>query len=117
MGGTKKGACKDWKNFCFRQLCVDSDRLCTDSYNIKMHVSGYQSIDMHCIVLPVKFDGRLAISVLRNEQLFTKNWRLKTDQFQKAPIFKPFKPRHLEKVPFFLDSLFLVNGIDNPPSI
>lgn len=34
VGGTKKGACKDWKNFCFRQLCVDSDRLCTDSYNI-----------------------------------------------------------------------------------
>jgi hypothetical protein len=34
VGGTNKGACKDWKNFCFRQLCVDSDRLCTDSYNI-----------------------------------------------------------------------------------
>jgi hypothetical protein len=25
-------------------------------------------------VLPVKFDGRTSISVLRNEQLFTKNW-------------------------------------------
>jgi hypothetical protein len=72
VSGTKKGACKDWK-YCFRQLCVDSDRLYTDSYSIKMHVSGYQSIDMHCFVLPVKFDGRLAISVPRNEQLFTKN--------------------------------------------
>jgi hypothetical protein len=37
-----------------------------------MHVSWYQSIEMHYIVLPVKFDGGLFISVVRNEQLFTK---------------------------------------------
>jgi hypothetical protein len=42
-------------------------------YNIKALLSGYQSIDMHCIVLPVKFDGRLSISVLRNKQLFKAN--------------------------------------------
>jgi hypothetical protein len=67
-------------------------------------------------MLPVKFDSRLAISVLRNEQLFTKkNWGFKTDQFSKSSIFKPFKSRHLEKIPFFLDPLILVNGIDSPP--
>jgi hypothetical protein len=42
------------------------------AYNIKVPLSGYQSIDMHCIVLPVNFDGRLSISVLRNKQLFKK---------------------------------------------
>jgi hypothetical protein len=44
----------------------------TAAYNIKVLVSGYQSIDMHCIVLPVKFDGALSISVLRNKQLLKK---------------------------------------------
>jgi hypothetical protein len=42
------------------------------AYNIQMFVSGYQSIDMHCSVLPVKFDGGLSISVLKNGQLLTK---------------------------------------------
>jgi hypothetical protein len=88
----------------------------TAAYNIKELISGYQSIEMHCIVLPVKFDRRLAISVLRNEQLFKKIGGSKPISFKKAQIFEPFKSRHLEKVPFFLDSLFLVNGIDNPPS-
>jgi hypothetical protein len=66
-------------------------------------VSEYQSIDMHCIVVPVKFDGGLAMSVLRNKG-------------QKFSFSKTFQPRHSEKVPFFLDSLFLVNGIVNPQS-
>jgi hypothetical protein len=52
---------------------------------------------MHCIVLPVKFDGRLSIPVLRNEQFFTKNWGLKTDQFPKSSNFGSFKSRHFEK--------------------
>jgi hypothetical protein len=90
-----------------------------------MHVSGYQSIDMHCFVFPVNFDGRLAISVPRNEQLFTKNGGgSKPISFQKAQIFKIFKSRHLEKgqaiplekSPTFLDLNSLANGIDNPPS-
>jgi hypothetical protein len=75
-------------------------------------------------VLPVKFDGRLAISVLRNEQLFTKNWGFKTDQFSKSSNFQtfqipPFGKRTghpLGKVPLFLDLNSLANGIDNPPS-
>jgi hypothetical protein len=42
--------------------------------------------------------------------------------FSKSSIFKtlPFGKRtdhSLGKVPFFLDSVFLANGIDNPPSI
>jgi hypothetical protein len=44
-------------------------------------VSGYQSIDLHCIVLPVKFDGGLSISVLRNKQLF-KKMDVKSSHFQ-----------------------------------
>jgi hypothetical protein len=58
-----------------------------------MLVSEYQSIDMHCIVLPVKFDDRLSISVLRNKQHFKKNGR------QKFPFsdFEIFQPRHLKK--------------------
>jgi hypothetical protein len=36
----------------------------------KCFVSGYQLIDMHCIALPVKFDGGLSISFLRKKQLF-----------------------------------------------
>jgi hypothetical protein len=37
-----------------------------------MFVSGYQSIDMRCIVVPVKFEGGLSISFLRKKQPFTK---------------------------------------------
>jgi hypothetical protein len=36
----------------------------TDAYDMKVFVSRYHSIDMHCIVLAVlavKFDGRLSI--------------------------------------------------------
>jgi hypothetical protein len=55
-------------------------------------VSGYQSIEMLGIVLPVKIDGGLSISVLRNEQVFTKNWGgLKTDQFSKGSNFEIFQ--------------------------
>jgi hypothetical protein len=40
------------------------------AYNIKMLVSGYHSVDMHCIVLTVKFDNELFIPVLINKQLY-----------------------------------------------
>jgi hypothetical protein len=42
----------------------------TTAYNIKVLLSVYHSIDMRCIVLPEKFDGRLSISVLRRERSF-----------------------------------------------
>jgi hypothetical protein len=45
----------------------------TTAYRIKVLVSGYQSIDMHCIVLLVKFVDGLSILFLRNKQLFKKN--------------------------------------------
>jgi hypothetical protein len=38
----------------------------------QMLVSGYQSIDMLCIVLFVKFDGGLSMLIWRNKQLFYK---------------------------------------------
>jgi hypothetical protein len=59
----------------------------------KLLVSGYHSIDMHCNVLPVKFDGGLSISFLRKKELFTK----KGLHFQKSSNFqKHFKSRNLE---------------------
>jgi hypothetical protein len=42
----------------------------TTAYNMKVLDSGYPSIDMHYIVLIVKFDGGLSIAVLRNKQIF-----------------------------------------------
>jgi hypothetical protein len=59
----------------------------TTAYNIKVLVSGYQSVDMHRIVLPLKFDGGLSISVLRNKQLFEKR-EVKSSHFQKVQIFQ-----------------------------
>jgi hypothetical protein len=46
---------------------------------------------MLCIVLPVKFDGELSISVLRNVQLFTRNKGFKTDEFLKSLNFQTFQ--------------------------
>jgi hypothetical protein len=45
----------------------------TDAYNIKVYRFWYPSIVIHCIVLLVKFEGVLSISVLRNKQLFTNS--------------------------------------------
>jgi hypothetical protein len=91
------------------------------AYKIKMLVSGYQSIDMLCIVLSVKFYGGLSISVLKNKQLLKKNGR------QKVNIFKKFKFLNLSNPPFeertdlvksftFLEPISLVNKMDNPTS-
>jgi hypothetical protein len=69
-------------------------------------VSGYQSIDIHCIVLSVKFDGGLSISVLRNKQLLKKmewkvhivKYKLRFFDFQ-SPLFE--ERTDLEKFHFF----------------
>jgi hypothetical protein len=50
---------------------------------MQMSVSKHGSIDMHCIVLPVKFDGRLSILLLKKKQLFTKKWESKVYDFEK----------------------------------
>jgi hypothetical protein len=46
----------------------------TVAHNVKVLVFEYPSIDVHCIVLPVIFNGGLFISVLRNRQLLTNEW-------------------------------------------
>jgi hypothetical protein len=55
---------------------------------MEVFVSGYQLIDMHCIALPVKFDGGLSISFLRKKQLL-KKLGAKVYLFKKVPTFKP----------------------------
>jgi hypothetical protein len=42
----------------------------TATHNVTVLVYGYQSIDMHFIVVSVKFYGGLSMSILRNKQLF-----------------------------------------------
>jgi hypothetical protein len=39
---------------------------------MKVLVSWYQLLDMHCIASPIKLDGGLSISFLRKKQLFDK---------------------------------------------
>jgi hypothetical protein len=56
--------------------------------DINVHVSWYQAVDMHYIMVPVKYDGGSNMSVLRNKQLFTKKGGPKVCIFQKVPIFK-----------------------------
>jgi hypothetical protein len=55
----------------------------TTAHNVKVFASGHQSIDMHCIVVLVKFEGGLSISFLRKKQLFTKKW---VKSLKKVPI-------------------------------
>jgi hypothetical protein len=70
---------------------------------------------MHCTVPPVKFDGGLFISVLRNEQLFTKKIEgLKIDQFSKSPNLQHFHPPPFGKSPTFLESQFSCERNRNP---
>jgi hypothetical protein len=85
-----------------------------------MLVSEFPSIDMHCIVLPVKFDGGLSISVLRNKQLFKKKkkkkkMRKKEQNLKKLRVFSfqspPFEKRtDLGKALLFWSSFFLCTG-------
>jgi hypothetical protein len=83
------------------------------AYNIKMFVSGYQSIHMHCIIMHVKLDGGLSILVQRNKQLFKKNvvqlfFNLQTPPFEERT--------DLGKSLTFLELIFLVNGMNDPTS-
>jgi hypothetical protein len=57
------------------------------AYNVKELVSGYQSIDMPFIVMHVKSDVELSISVLRNEKLFTKQFGVQNRSVFKKPKF------------------------------
>jgi hypothetical protein len=69
------------------------------AYSIKVLVSGYQSIDMHCIVSPVKFDGGLSISVLRNKQPL-KKMTVKSSHYQKHKPKKKRSPVRKLLMPF-----------------
>jgi hypothetical protein len=60
----------------------------TTAYNVKELVSGYRSIDMHCIAVPVKFDRWLSISFLRKKQLFIKKRGGGQFFFKKVPILQ-----------------------------
>jgi hypothetical protein len=60
---------------------------------MKVFVSGYQLIDMHCIALPVKFDGGLSISFLRKKQLYKKRWA-QVCIFKSSSFQNRFNPRH-----------------------
>jgi hypothetical protein len=89
--------------------------------NIKMFVSGYQSIHMHCIVMPVKFDGGLSISFLRNRQPLTKKREGQKITFSIVQIFNVQTPPSEERTDHgksltFLTLIFLVNGISDPTS-
>jgi hypothetical protein len=54
----------------------------TTAHIVKVIISRYQSIDMHCVEMPVKFEGGLSMSFLRKKQLFTKKQEIKRLQFQ-----------------------------------
>jgi hypothetical protein len=93
----------------------------TDVYDMKMHCSRYHSIDMHCIMLPVKFDDGLSISVLENKQLYKKNGSQNFTLSKSYWFFNfqtpPFEERtDLGKSLAFLELIFLVNKMDNPTS-
>jgi hypothetical protein len=65
----------------------------TDAYDMKVLVSSYQSIDMHCIMVPVKFDDGLTVSFLRKKQIFTKKGGgVKSIHFQKKLQFSKTFP-------------------------
>jgi hypothetical protein len=53
----------------------------TAVYDTKVLTSGYQSIDMHCIVVPVKFDGGLIMSFLKKSNSL-KKMDVKSSQFK-----------------------------------
>jgi hypothetical protein len=93
----------------------------TVAYNIEVLVSGYQSIDMHCIMVALKFDNELSISFLRNRLLLTKKKGSKNHIFKRVWFFNFQTPHFEEKTDLgksltFLESIFLVNGIHNPTS-
>jgi hypothetical protein len=60
----------------------------TAAYNMKVLVSGYPPTDMHYIMMPVRFYGRLAIPGLRNKQLFKENGRQKFTFSKSSRVFE-----------------------------
>jgi hypothetical protein len=67
-------------------------------YGMKALVFRYQSIDMHCIVVPVKFEIGLYISALRKKTTLYKKKEVKLYNFKERSNFKKhFETRHLEK--------------------
>jgi hypothetical protein len=79
---------------------------------MKVLVSWYQSIDMHCIALPVKFEGGLSISFLRKKAtLYKKRGGQKYTFSKRVPIFKNILIP--DKALLFLHLIFLLNGMDN----
>jgi hypothetical protein len=73
----------------------------TKAHNAKVIVSRYQSIDRHCMEMPVKFKGGLSMSVLRKKQLFTKKRGSKV----------------LLKSHFFASHFFLSGIVDLPSNL
>jgi hypothetical protein len=73
---------------------------------MKVLVSGYQSIDMHCIALHVKFDGGLSISFQRKATLYKKKGGSKAYIFKKFLFSKSFETPLFEKSYIFLASHF-----------
>jgi hypothetical protein len=59
----------------------------TDAYDMVVFVSGYQLLDMHCMALPVKFDGGLFISLLRKSSSLKKK-KKKKKRAQNKKFFK-----------------------------
>jgi hypothetical protein len=86
----------------------------TAAYNIKVLVSGYQSIDMYFIVLPVKFGGGMYISVQRYKQLFTKNGDQKVRILKKLKTFENSSVLNFNLLVQI--ALFLNTKTDNVPS-
>jgi hypothetical protein len=60
-------------------------------YGTKVLISGYPSIDMHCIVMHVNSSGKLSMSVLRMSNFLQKFGGSKTDQFLKSSNFEIFQ--------------------------
>jgi hypothetical protein len=79
-------------------------------------LSRYQSIDMLRIVVSVKFDGGLSISVLKNKQLYKKKWTPKVQKVQILSNPAIEERTDLGKSFTFLEPIFLVNRMDNPTS-
>lgn len=71
----------------FTAFLVQSEavsRLCVvfkDTYNIGKRCSWWHSIDMDCILFPMKFEGRFSLSVLRKKIILYRKVEFKTEDF------------------------------------
>jgi hypothetical protein len=62
----------------------------TNPLDIQIYVSWYHSIATQCIVLHVKFENGLSISILRNKCFFPKNWISNFQIFKFSIEFRNF---------------------------